>query len=217
MYLENFIPVKETEHENFLSWGYIKDRIFLYVRKKVFDDVLKKPLFNLELALKVYLSTEPIADTPFFVIREPMLESINIPEQKLWQTAKCNSSRRMQITSLSDIVSFADDAETIFVASTEYLSDGACALAFPEIFWSFCTAHREKSCYILPSSVMEVLLLPGSMIGGAMSAANLADMVNSVNKAEVLPEQQLDPVVYEYDLISNSIRIAASYQEAVLS
>ena len=63
-----------------------------------------------------------------------------------------------------------------------------------------------ESVLILPSSTQELLIIPEN---DNVCYADFASMVDEVNRAEVDPLIQLDPVVYRYDLESDSIKIVA--------
>lgn len=104
----------------------------------------------------------------------------------------------------------------LLVGDAEQLQEGACILAFPEVFRSYCTEHSEEQLIILPSSTQEVIILPGSGLNQYLSVEDLTGMVASVNEAEVDPKLQLDPVVYRYSLAADHVEIAGTAEKEVL-
>ena len=63
--------------------------------------------------------------------------------------------------------------------------------------------HFNGCCYILPSSVHEVLAVPGNI---DLSIVELKEMVQSINQEQVQPEEQLSNEVY--CLTSEGLKIA---------
>ena len=62
-------------------------------------------------------------------------------------------------------------------------------------------------CYILPSSTEEVIVIAGSKLGDNMEVSDLAYMVNEINTAQVDPILQLEPVVYQYTVSSDEVKM----------
>lgn len=56
--------------------------------------------------------------------------------------------------------------------------------------------------YILPSSIHEILIVPGN---GEENAGELGEMVRDVNRTEVRREEVLSDHIYEYDRESGRI------------
>lgn len=73
----------------------------------------------------------------------------------------------------------------------------------------YCEEHGEAEAYILPSSVDEILVLPGSNVGRIITLDELARMVQTINEGQVAPIMRLPAEVFVYDLVSDSIGIAA--------
>lgn len=90
-----------------------------------------------------------------------------------------------------------------YVLSNERYIQGAAVLGYPEQIKEALKSIGEEKCYILPSSIHEVLLLPESVAGD--KPEQLADMVQSVNLTEVPPGEQLSNHVYFFNGDSLSI------------
>lgn len=90
-----------------------------------------------------------------------------------------------------------------YVLSNERYIQGAAVLGYPEQMKEALKSIGEEKCYILPSSIHEILLLPESVAGD--KPEQLADMVQSVNLTEVAPGEQLSNHVYFFDGSSLSI------------
>lgn len=94
-----------------------------------------------------------------------------------------------------------------YILSNERMVQGAAVLGYKDKIRKSLKTLGEEKCYILPSSIHEVLLIPGSMAGQS-SPEELSDMVRAVNGTEVLPEEQLSNHVYFFD--GNNLSIADS-------
>ena len=91
-----------------------------------------------------------------------------------------------------------------YIARTTKKYNGAKILAYP----SFCNALKEKfgySCYILPSSIHELLVMKDD---GTISSDALKKMVKNTNDKEVAPHERLSNNVYYFDIETGYIKIA---------
>ena len=104
MYFTNKTPAA-VDHRDFFNWEFIQDHIYVFARRKCTDNAIKKPLLNIEMCLKVYLSSDPEPDTSYFIVTEPMLPFIKATEVVLWKAAQHNSSRKMSIKNFSELLS----------------------------------------------------------------------------------------------------------------
>ena len=96
----------------------------------------------------------------------------------------------------------------LYVASTESMNRGAGVLAYP----GFLQEASEKiggNFFILPSSIHELLFLKDT---GDITKQELANMVRSVNAAEVSPTEQLSDNVYHYDGKDRVFELAEKYE-----
>ena len=96
----------------------------------------------------------------------------------------------------------------LYVASTESMNRGAGVIAYPD----FLQEASEKiggNFFILPSSIHELLFLRDD---GDITRQELANMVRSVNAAEVSPAEQLSNNVYHYDGKDRVFELAEKYE-----
>lgn len=89
------------------------------------------------------------------------------------------------------------------ICSSEDTLYGARVLAYPTLPIEL----REKfgtSCYILPSSVHEILIMPDN---GFMDVKELRKMVRDVNASEVSAKDKLTDSVYYFDIETGKIKL----------
>ena len=196
--------------------AYIIDHVYLGIQKKGTENLVKKQYLNLELFMRIYIR---ISDdqTGSVKVTPELLHTAGLSEEETWMAALNTTRSLFSIRNMSDLLPFPDPGESLLLVGTaDRLQEGACILAFPEIFRSYCEENEEDNLIILPSSTQEVIIIPGSRLDSGMSMENLAEMVADVNAAEVDPKIQLDPVVYRYCLDTDCVEIAGTDGREVL-
>lgn len=88
------------------------------------------------------------------------------------------------------------------VLSNEKRLHGAACILYPGVLEKIA-AVRQRSLFIIPSSVHEVILLT-DMGGG--SAEALRRIIREVNRTQVAPEEVLSDNLYYYDFIEKKIK-----------
>ena len=95
------------------------------------------------------------------------------------------------------------DDEKIFIATTKDHTYGSGVIIYPG-FLDDAAKQLKGSFYLLPSSIHEVLLLKDD---GTMNPDDLRDIVKSVNRTTVAPEDRLTDSIYRYDCNSGEFKI----------
>ncbi len=94
--------------------------------------------------------------------------------------------------------------ETMYVLSNTNGINGAGALLYPGILRDLTISMNLERLYILPSSIHEVILLPGKK---SFDKKTLKDIVMDVNRSQVSTDEILSDEVYYYDLKTDGITI----------
>ena len=194
---------------------YITEHLYMTIQRWSDDpeNVVKKTCMNLELVLRV---TVKLGDQEGSVkVSRDMLELADMSEDAGWAIARHNMTKRLRLQSIIEALGipeeFVDDIP-MAVCTTGTRQNGAAALAIPELFQAFCDSFESKGAYLLPSSTEELIVIPDNL--GSLSVAEMARMVEEINQTVVEdPLITLDPVVYRYDLESNTISIVAAFEE----
>lgn len=197
-----------------ISAEYLTDREYLlrniYVSvQKVGNEthLIKRKVMNLEAILRVKVNILKNGEIGSFKVTDELLKASNISTNEAWDCAIGNMANEFIIKSLDAIFGFPEEKDSLFyIVTTKNCVDGASALLYPQIFRNFCRKKGVESVLILPSSTEEVLIVQEAVDIGY---ANFAQMVKEVNNTAVARSQQLDPVVYRYDIKSNCIQIVA--------
>jgi hypothetical protein len=133
----------------------------------------------------------------------------NITEEELFrlamdQTAASEKPRLRHITDVIRDIGPEEEASEdssegtmapMFVLSNESGIFGAACMAYPDLF-ARVAEKLGMDFWILPSSIHELILLPDY---GMYTAAELGDLVKSVNLSSVPPWEVLSDSVYRYD------------------
>ncbi len=188
----------------------LKDKEFvlknsrLGIQRQTEDPILKRNCLNLELYIRLTLT-----DSMSVKVTKDLLSLSGLTGYEIWRAAKANTERYFDITNMEEIMGImgVGNVPHLFDVITNYeRMHGAVALAFPDLFRKYCLERHLQSALLLPSSIHEILVLEDD---GNIDYMRLAEMVQAVNEAEVSVYEQLDPVVYRYDLASDEINIVA--------
>lgn len=204
----------QIDLKNLTDWKYVKEHITLGIQRKSANvSLVKKELLNLELYLKITLNLKNTNNVGTCKLNRNLQEQLKVTEKGLWEAAYENTFKSYSIRNMYEMCGVENTDDCMMYVVTSSLQNAATALCFPELFKKFCNEKGEDGCYILPSSIEELILLPRSAVTNAgMCASSLANMVQSVNAEAVEPEIQLDAVAYYYSTESNDIQIVAEYE-----
>lgn len=193
--------------ERLTDWNYVKDHAYLSVQKSGTEDIVKKPYLNLEIVLRIYLDLGD--ETGSVKVTNGLIDQLGITEEEIWQAAESNTRSHITVRSMAEVLGIDTEDEDQLYVVTAGMYGGAAALFCSEVFRKFCDDHGETEAYILPSSVDEILVLPGSTVGRTITVDDLAKMVLTINEQQVAPIMRLPAETFVYDAKSDSIEIAA--------
>lgn len=95
-----------------------------------------------------------------------------------------------------------DIGMTMLVVTNERKSNGAAYIAYPEMIDSILQQYGiEENCYIFPSSIHEILVLPED----ENALSYYSDVVRDVNMHEVSREDFLSDNIYKFDAKEKTI------------
>lgn len=123
----------------------------------------------------------------------------------LKQIAQGNPNSQYSPSSLDALLEEEEPITPLFVLTNQNSLNGACCMIYRNILKDFADS-LGMDLIILPSSIHEVLItpdLPGT------SYEELSNMVTTINRMEVPPEDQLSNQVYLYTREDDRIRIVS--------
>lgn len=89
----------------------------------------------------------------------------------------------------------------MYVLSNRQKLYGAVCMLYPDLLKNF-TDKIGQDCYILPSSIHEVILVPAGAVSGG---EELREIVTDINRTQVAEEEVLADSVYFYNRITDDI------------
>lgn len=213
MYIDNEKSPSTNSMKVSMSWEYVRDHVYLFIRRITEDRAVKKPFLNVEICMKITVDSKITISTfdesISIVVDAALINALGVSEEDVWTAASENSRKDATIRSFSEWFAMPSEDSMMYFATNGQGTGGACVLIFLDLFRKFCKQHDESTAYILPSSTEEVIVLKGSDVHQHMSVDDLAQLVKTVNAQEVPDEIALEPVAYQYSYADNSIRVAA--------
>ena len=202
----------DIDSSTFTDWDFVKDHVYIGIQRQGKERLVKKEFLNLELIMRVYLDLDGKGKTGTTKVTEDYVRAIGgVTVDDLWRHAIENSRSLYRIRPMGDILGIDDIG--MYVAASDKLIDAASVIYFREYFRGFCQDHGCDSCYILPSSTQEMIVLPHEVCRGVADTQTMANMVMDINASEVDPVIQLDPCCYRYSLETDAVEIAARAKE----
>jgi len=219
MYLNSreYAPTMTAAEELDFSFETIKDKLSIRVldpnRNKLF--LADKPYFDIDGGLAAIVDINLGKDYRT-VVNDNVLEQIGVDKGVLYETALENMAS-IDAPVLCDMTSaiFGDrenilnggklepwEVGQMYVLTNESGISGAAYVTDPEILKKAADV-LGSSYYVLPSSIHEVLLLPGA---DSHSLENLHDMVLQANRTVVDARDVLSDDVFFYDSYEHSFK-----------
>ena len=103
-----------------------------------------------------------------------------------------------------DMMVGEDDMIPMYVCTNTDKLNGAGVILYQGLLQEFAD-RVDSDFYVLPSSIHETLLIP---VDGGMDIEYLKDMVRTVNRTEVAPDEILSDSVYYYNRSTDRVEIA---------
>ena len=169
--------VNLIEDENFL-----RKHVQLCVQPKGNEDIIKRNYLDLEVYLRCVMT-----DGYSFKVK-PEMEI-----EGLFECAVENTKGNFTADNIGPMMCVVTNTDCMFGASFIYYTD---------IFRDFCKANDLNGCFIIPSSIHEIILVPDDNIS---SKGKYDAMVRDANVAVVEDREYLADHAYYYSVAENNI------------
>lgn len=184
--------------------------------KELLDDIPHISYLDLAIVFYIHLDRSSSGQMTALIHNEH-LKHWNIRTKDLWECALFNTPSHFpaEIRSIEDFIEEPalehDLISPLFVLTNSIGLNGACCMLYQNVLKNFANAINED-LIILPSSIHEVLLTPNY---SDVSYEELSNIVTTVNRTEVSPEDHLSNQVYLYTRSDDRIRIVSHGPEKV--
>lgn len=168
--------------------GNLEDPDFLRANTKICvqpkgnEDILKRNFLDLEVYLRC-----SIDDGYSFKVKPEM------EVEGLFECAALNTRRDTEIIKFGGVMNITTNADKLFGAGCLYCTD---------IFADFCKANNLKGCFIIPSSIHELILVADD---DTNQQGKFDAMVKDANRDVVEDTEYLSDHAYYYSLTTNTI------------
>lgn len=208
---------KSLDVSGFDQYESIKDKIVFKVintgqNRELLENIPHMEMLDLSIVFYALLEVNR-EGTATMLIRNGHMQNWNVSCDMLYE-ASCRNVKRLlpaQLFTMQRVLEevfdpFFEEQENLFgqeksekdimyVLSNPLRSFGAACMAYPEVL-SMAGDILGEDFYVLPSSVHEVILMPGSK---ALDQSDLDEMVVEINEMHVEDEEVLSDHVYYYE------------------
>ena len=220
-----------------LDISSLKDRIVFQIvntrdNKEMIDHCPHRAYMDLTIVYRVILNIDETGVSGFLITND-IASAENMPEKLLYQLAKKNTKRLFPFKSerIEETMGRmmrrwgADDNEIresfpdlekvpaherVYVLSNDYQFFGANALIYKDVIGKV-VKNIGTDCYILPSSVHDLVILSTDTFNGSERLINL---VKETNNEHVRLSERLSDSIYRYSIVDGSInRVAEELDE----
>lgn len=214
----------EKEEKCVLDIQWVKEHLVCrLVNRKNNEELLKIIPYRkfYDLAVIYYVPIQQAEDGMFFcIIRKDQVEALGLDEESLFKLALTNTRRYFPLQFMTleqairqfsletgiDLGKECDEQETsgMYLLSNTFNMYGAAAMLYPDV-WERIADCLHSDLIILPSSCHEVMVLPYTE---EVSVSDLADMVFTINRNNLMPKDILSDSIYLYRRAEKRIVIA---------
>lgn len=210
---------RSVDMRYFLNYEHVKGSVVYKLvnagkNRELLEDVPYVEFLDLAIVFQCLIAKESMG-TATILIHNAHLKLWDISVEELYKAAKENTQKlqEYEIKSMSEVIGGImksenpgetdydecmeefSDSVPLYVLSNKSRVEGAACILYPELIKDFADAVNS-SCYIIPSSIHEVLLLPADTIDESREIKN---MIKEINDSQVKAEEVLSYSLYYYD------------------
>lgn len=187
----------EIADEGFCKKDFIlKNATVCLQQKSENTQLLTKNFLDLDAYIRVHID-----ENTSYALKKDFVKGMALDEDELWQRAKQNTTD----------LSLGDEFYGMPILKLRERNFGAGTIYCSSILSDFCQKHSCAGCYILPSSIHEVIVIPCEKFDSE-DFKQMNNMVREVNASTVDEEEQLSQHAYYYN---NEIGLVADAAGAV--
>ena len=224
-----FDDVPKVDIAKFLDYEAMKETLTMQLipileNEEILQSVPHKEVEDLAIVYRFSVAQED-SGIATILIRNDLIEKYGITAEQLHSDACDFAPIREQISikTMNEVLvemikpDFGEmidememgDGPAMYVATNASKVNGASVMVYPG-FMEEAAERIGGNFFILPASTHEILLVPEKDIDNYLV---LQEMVQEVNRTQVLPEEKLSDHVYHYDVKDKVFELAESYEE----
>ena len=199
---EKMDKLSPIELDKVLSYDFIVKNITIGLQQITSEEIIKRST-DFE-GIEQYLMVQD--DTYSFKVREELLSKVGIDIDKAWKIAMDNLIANTILKPLNEELaertenplSFSDDCNITIISNTKRYK-GAAAILNRGALWAYAENNKIDKFFIIPSSIHECLLVPGTT---EFNIEELTNMLRDINETDVDDIDILSNHVYEIKIKS---------------
>ena len=217
----------KTDIDNLLNYEEMKNKLSIEVisaeaNKELLLNIPHDRIEDLAAVYRFVLKSESTGKASILVSNE-MMQKMGITHEQLKNDALYNAPiiRPAVIKGMNEVIKelmgkeayelangTGNVEESVYVATVPDKDSGAGVLSYQN-FMDQAAERVGGDFFILPSSIHEILIVKD---GGEMKAELLRNMVQQINRTELMPEDKLSDNVYHYDSKEHIFELAEKFE-----
>ena len=217
----------KTDIDNLLNYEEMKNKLSIEVisaeaNKELLLNIPHDRIEDLAAVYRFVLKSESTGKASILVSNE-MMQKMGITHEQLKNDALYNAPiiRPAVIKGMNEVIKelmgkeayelangTGNVEESVYVATVPDKDSGAGVLSYQN-FMDQATERVGGDFFILPSSIHEILIVKDD---GEMKAELLRNMVQQINRTELIPEDKLSDNVYHYDSKEHIFELAEKFE-----
>ena len=219
--------VPKTDIDNLLNYEEMKNKLSIEVisaeaNKELLLNIPHDRIEDLAAVYRFVLKSESTGKASILVSNE-MMQKMGITHEQLKNDALYNAPiiRPAVIKGMNEVIKelmgkeayelangTGNVEESVYVATVPDKDSGAGVLSYQN-FMDQAAERVGGDFFILPSSIHEILIVKDN---GEMKAELLRNMVQQINRTELMPEDKLSDNVYHYDSKEHIFELAEKFE-----
>ena len=219
--------VPKTDIDNLLNYEEMKNKLSIEVisaeaNKELLLNIPHDRIEDLAAVYRFVLKSESTGKASILVSNE-MMQKMGITHEQLKNDALYNAPiiRPAVIKGMNEVIKelmgkeayelangTGNVEESVYVATVPDKDSGAGVLSYQN-FMDQAAERVGGDFFILPSSIHEILIVKDD---GEMKAELLRNMVQQINRTELMPEDKLSDNVYHYDSKEHIFELAEKFE-----
>ena len=217
----------KTDIDNLLNYEEMKNKLSIEVisaeaNKELLLNIPHARIEDLAAVYRFVLKSESTGKASILVSNE-MMQKMGITHEQLKNDALYNAPiiRPAVIKGMNEVIKelmgkeayeiangTGNVEESVYVATVPDKDSGAGVLSYQN-FMDQAAERVGGDFFILPSSIHEILIVKDD---GEMKAELLRNMVQQINRTELMPEDKLSDNVYHYDSKEHIFELAEKFE-----
>ena len=217
----------KTDIDNLLNYEKMKNKLSIEVisaeaNKELLLNIPHDRIEDLAAVYRFVLKSESTGKASILVSNE-MMQKMGITHEQLKNDALYNAPiiRPAVIKGMNEVIKelmgkeayeiangTGNVEESVYVATVPDKDSGAGVLSYQN-FMDQAAERVGGDFFILPSSIHEILIVKDD---GEMKAELLRNMVQQINRTELMPEDKLSDNVYHYDSKEHIFELAEKFE-----